>query len=234
MNSAVVSSLAQHLRDRQSQIIQTWINAVRDDLEIKSAHTISESELADHLPRLFNDLVDYLQSSGAEACAEIVREEARKHGNQRWRQGYRLAELLREIAIIRRLIMVDALSSFFHLQREYSGHHDDAGDLIDQFFDKVTAGSVDQYVENFAIQLNEAARSLAEANERLLETDKSRLSSIRGIAHDLGDFVNALNWAGGEPCFDHGRKWPRPATAPTQAELGGCGFPAELEFRRRN
>jgi len=195
MNSAVVSSLAQDLRDRQSQIIQTWINAVGNDLEIKSAHTISESELADHLPRLFNDLVDYLQSSGAEDCAKIVTEEARKHGNQRWRQGYQLAELLREIAIIRRLIMVDALSSFFQLQREYSGHHDDARDLIDQFFDKVTARSVDQYVENFAIQLNEAARSLAEANERLRETDKSRLSSIRGIAHDLGNFVNALNWA---------------------------------------
>jgi signal transduction histidine kinase len=195
MNPAVVSSLAQHLTDRQLQMIPTWINAVGSDLEIKSARTISESELADHLPRLFNDLVEHLQRSGAEDCAKRVREEARKHGNQRWRQGYQLAELLREIAIIRRLIMVEGLSSFFRLRPEYSGHQDDARDLIDQFFDNVTAGSVEQYVENFAIQLNEAARFLAQANERLREIDKSRLSSIRGIAHDLGNFVNTLNWA---------------------------------------
>ena len=195
MNPAVVSGLAQHLRDRQSQTVQTWLTAVRNDSDIKSARTLSEPELADHLPRLFNDLVDYLQRSGTEDCAKIVREEARKHGNQRWRQGYQLAELLREIAIIRRLIMIEGLSSFFRLQPEHSGHHDDARDLIDQFFDNVTAGSVDQYVENFAIQLNESARFLAQANERLRDIDKSRLSSIRGIAHDLGNFINAVNWA---------------------------------------
>jgi signal transduction histidine kinase len=195
MNPLVVSRLAQHLRDRQSQIVRTWINAVRNDSEIKSARTISESELVDHLPRLLNNLVDYLQSSADEDSAKRVRQEARKHGNQRWRQGYQLAELLREITIIRRLIVVDGLSSFFRLRPEYSTHHDDARDLIDQFFEDVTAGSVDQYVENFAIQLNEAARFLAEANDRLREIDKSRLSSIRGIAHDLGNFVNALNWA---------------------------------------
>ena len=195
MNPAAVSSLAQHLRDRQSQIIETWINAVRNDSEIKSARTISEPGLADHVPRLLNDLVDYIQSSAAEDSAKRVKQEARKHGSQRWRQGYQLAELLREIAIMHRLIMVDGLFSFFRPRPEYRGDHDDARDLIDQFFENVTAGSVDQYVENFAIQLNEAARSLAEANDRLRETDKSRLSSIRGIAHDLGNFVNALNWA---------------------------------------
>jgi signal transduction histidine kinase len=195
MNPLVVSRLAQHLRDRQSQIVRTWINAVRNDSEIKSARTISESELVDHLPRLLNNLVDYLQSSADEDSAKRVRQEARKHGNQRWRQGYQLAELLREITIIRRLIVVDGLSSFFRLRPEYSTHHDDARDLTDQFFENVIAGSVDQYVENFAIQLNEAARFLAEANDRLREIDKSRLSSIRGIAHDLGNFVNALNWA---------------------------------------
>jgi hypothetical protein len=195
MNPAVVSSLAQHLTDRQLENIRTWLNAMRNDLEIKTARTISEPELAGHLSNLFDDLVDYLQNPGAEDSEKIVREEARKHGNQRWHQRYRLAELLREIAIIRRLIMVEGLASFFRLRPEYSGHHDDARELIDQFFENVTAASVEQYVENFVIQLNEAARSLAEANDRLRETDKSRLSSIPGIAHDLANFVNALNWA---------------------------------------
>jgi signal transduction histidine kinase len=195
MNPAVLSSLTQYLRERHPQIIQAWINAVRNDSGIKSSRTISEPQLADHLPRLFNDLVDYLKSSAAEDCAEKTRQESRKHGNQRWHQGFQLNELLREIAIIRRLIMVEGLSSFFQLRPESYGHRDDGRDLIDQFFETVTAGSVEQYVENFANQLNEATRFLAEANDRLREIDKSRLSSIRGIAHDLGNFVNALNWA---------------------------------------
>jgi len=177
MNPAVVSSLAQRLRDRELEIIRAWINSVRNDSEIKSARTISEPELVDHLPRLFNDLVDYLQGSGAQDCAKIVREEARKHSNQRWHQGYELAELLREIAIIRRLIIDEGLSSFFRLRPKYRDHHDDARDLIDQFFENVIATSVDQYVE------------------LLSEIDKARVSSIGSIAHDLANFVNALNWA---------------------------------------
>ncbi|MBV9274232.1 MAG: sensor histidine kinase [Verrucomicrobia bacterium] len=195
MNSTVVSRLVEYFRDRQSQIIGTWIKATQNDPKIKSSRTISEPELADHLPRLMSDLAGYLQSAGSESCAEKIRQEARKHGNQRWRQGYQLAELLREIAIIRRLIVVDGLFSFFRLRPEYSDEHHDATDLIDRFFENVTAGSVDQYVENFAVRLNEAARSSAEANDRLREIDASRLSSIRGLAHDLGNFVNALSWA---------------------------------------
>ena len=135
MDSGVASSIAQHLKQQQSQIIRAWIDSVRDDPQIKSSRTLSEPELADHLPRLFDDLIDYLQNSGDEDSTKIVTLEARKHGNQRWRQGYQLTELLREIANIRRLIMVEGLSPIFRLRPEYSAHQDDGRDLIDQFFE---------------------------------------------------------------------------------------------------
>ena len=77
---------------------------------------------------------------------------------------------------------------------EFSAEAEDARDLIDQFFEDAVTGSVEQYVENFGIQLSETGQSLAEANERLLKTDASRLALIRTISHDLGNFLNSLTW----------------------------------------
>jgi signal transduction histidine kinase len=42
--------------------------------------------------------------------------------------------------------------------------------------------------------LRETSQYLAQANDRLLKTDASRLALIRTISHDLGNFLNGLTW----------------------------------------
>src|SRR5690348_13926321 len=97
MNSTAASLLAEHLRAHQPKITEAWIEAVRSDPEIASSQKLSRSELADHLPALFNDLIGYVQTSAPEVARQQVRREAQRHGNLRWRQDYRLVELLREL-----------------------------------------------------------------------------------------------------------------------------------------
>jgi signal transduction histidine kinase len=193
MNPAVASCLTEHFSAHQSAITDAWIQAVREDQEITSSQKLTRTELADHLPSLFKDLIDYLETSGSESNRQRVRQEARRHGNQRWKQNYRLIELLRELGTAHRLLQRD-LRSFLQLHPQFSADGDDARDQIDQFFEDAVAGSVEQYVENFGIQLSETGKSLAEVNERLLKTDGSRLALIRTISHDLGNFLNSLTW----------------------------------------
>jgi signal transduction histidine kinase len=193
MNPAVASCLTEHFSAHQSAITDAWIQAVREDQEITSSQKLTRTELADHLPSLFKDLIDYLETSGSESNRQRVRQEARRHGNQRWKQNYRLIELLRELGTAHRLLQRD-LRSFLQLHPQFSADGDDARDQIDQFFEDAVAGSVEQYVENFGIQLSETGKCLAEVNERLLKTDGSRLALIRTISHDLGNFLNSLTW----------------------------------------
>jgi signal transduction histidine kinase len=194
MNSIAASRLAEHLRALQPKITEAWIEAVRSDPEIASSQKLSRSELADHLPALFNDLIGYLQTSAPEDVRQQVRLEAQRHGNQRWRQDYRLVELLRELGTVRRLLLRLGLDDFFELHPEFSADSAEAKDLIGQFFDDAITGSVEEYVQNYASQLSTAGRSLANANERLLRTDASRLALIRTIAHDLGNYLTSLTW----------------------------------------
>ena len=194
MNPTAASHFAKHLRAHQSTITKAWVQAVKSDQGIPSSQGLTPAELADHLPSLFNDLIDYLQTSGTEGTRQRVREEAQRHGNQRWKQRYRLIELLRELGIVHRLLLRHGLQSFLQQHPEFSADGDDARDLVTLYFEDATTGSVEQYVKNYGAQLSETSRSLAEANDQLLKTDASRLALIRTISHDLGNFLNSLTW----------------------------------------
>jgi signal transduction histidine kinase len=194
MNPAAASRFADHLRAHRSSITEIWVQTVQSDPEIASSQRLTPAELADHLPALFNDLIDYLQTSATDGARQRVRQEAERHGNQRWKQGYSLIELLREIGTVHRLLLRHGLDNFLQLYPEFVADGDDARDLINQFFEDATTGSVEQYVRNYGAQLNKTSQSLADANDRLLTTDTSRLALIRMISHDLGNFLNSLTW----------------------------------------
>jgi hypothetical protein len=63
MNSTAAFRFAEHLRAHQSTITEAWIEAVKSDPEIASSLKLTRAELSDHLPALFSDLIDYLQST---------------------------------------------------------------------------------------------------------------------------------------------------------------------------
>src|SRR5260221_477399 len=181
-------------RTEPSAITEAWVQAVKSDAEIASSQKLTLPELADHLPALFNDLIEYLQTSATEGTRQWVRQEAQRHGNQRWKQGYRLVELLRELGTVQRLLLRRGLHDFLQLHPEFRADADDATEVVSLYFDDATIGSVEQYVQNYGAQLSETSHSLAEANDRLLKTDGSRLALIRTISHDLGNFLTSLTW----------------------------------------
>src|SRR5260221_13650491 len=109
MNPGGASRFAERLRTHQSTITEAWVKAVKSDREIASSQKLTLSELADHLPALFNGLIEYLQNSATEGTRQRVRQNAQRHGNQRWKQDYRMVELLREFGTGMRLILRDGV-----------------------------------------------------------------------------------------------------------------------------
>jgi hypothetical protein len=112
MNPIVTARLANHLDAQRQAITEHWIKAVRASSEIPSAQKLSHAELSDHLPDLFNDLLVYLRTSAGGDARQKTIQAAHKHGNGRWGHGYNLAELVRELWTVHRLILRDVIRTF--------------------------------------------------------------------------------------------------------------------------
>jgi len=194
MSPKVTVRLADHLCAQREAITERWIEAVRTSSEIPSALRLSHGELSDHLPGLFNNLVEYLRTGASGDARRNVIREARRHGSRRWDQGYNLAELLRELGTVHRLILRDAIRTFASSFPDWGAEVDEAWEAISSFFEDASVGSAKEYVEKFGSQLRKVSKSFAVANEKLSKTDASRLLVIRTVSHDLGNFLNSLTW----------------------------------------
>jgi hypothetical protein len=85
------------LKNGQETIVRTWTEKVAADRRVTSDEQLSYLQLVDHIPQIVEELHDALADGRAEtrAC------QGREHGRQRWRQGYELKEVVRELALLR-------------------------------------------------------------------------------------------------------------------------------------
>ena len=103
--------LADFVKKRSQWIIETWLRAVSREPGVPPSDILTRDQLIDHLPALCDNLGDRLRTAGR-AAAPSESENARVHGVHRWRQGYRLRDLIREAELVRRVIAVDLLDAF--------------------------------------------------------------------------------------------------------------------------
>ncbi|HKY06259.1 MAG TPA: RsbRD N-terminal domain-containing protein [Blastocatellia bacterium] len=84
-----------------------WIEAVRADSRIHSDADLSEDGLRDHIPALIEEVCQLIRTGEIPSLVNV--REARVHAYVRFRQGYRASELVREMALLR-LIILDHLT----------------------------------------------------------------------------------------------------------------------------
>jgi hypothetical protein len=86
------------LKNGQETIVRTWTEKVTADRRVTSDERLSYLQLVDHIPQIVEELHDALGDGNGEAPALT---EGREHGRQRWRQGYELKEVVRELTLLR-------------------------------------------------------------------------------------------------------------------------------------
>jgi signal transduction histidine kinase len=192
--SEIKRYLIEHLADRQLLIAEQAVSAVRSSREITSAERLTDQELMDHFPQLFGDLVKYFLTDADPSARRQTIEAALEHGTTRWKQGYELVEVVRELGIVRRSILDHGLEKFFAENSQWLNSVSHAQRNLDDFFEDSVAGSVQRYVENFAEAMRSANSKLLKANESLSRIDESRLRLMRTVSHELGNVLNALKF----------------------------------------
>jgi hypothetical protein len=94
----VKEAISRLLRTGQETIVRDWTEKVTSDRRINSDARLSYIQLIDHVPQIVEELQQAIAREGREA--PMLRE-GREHGRQRWRQGYELKEVVRELTLLR-------------------------------------------------------------------------------------------------------------------------------------
>jgi signal transduction histidine kinase len=204
MDQKILSELGDYLLARREEIIGQWLQAVEQNPEISSSHHLNYKELVDHLPKLCQDLAELLKSPQSNQNRSEVSRAARVHGNYRWRQGYRLEEVIREASIVRRILFHNWMDAYAREEPNFEGEtRRTAENIIHQAVEDVIADSAKQFVEEqqkSTSHLNsQLADALAEVRQQKAAADAANNAKDRFLAmlsHELRTPLNPiLLWA---------------------------------------
>jgi len=191
--------VAKRLVESRDRIVAEWVKAVASDESIPSSDRLTMTALQDHFPQMLLELAEAVREPHKSDDLG-ARETGSAHGKARWRSGYRIDELLRELARVRELVL-----------KELDGNGQ--GEISDQargslnrtvvdFFDTIAATSARQFVSAQQAEVILRADQLENAYERVQAVThqfrsaaESRLSLLRAVTHELRNTLQPLAFA---------------------------------------
>ncbi|MEZ0605669.1 sensor histidine kinase [Paraburkholderia sp. IW21] len=202
MRVAPLRGFAGFLREQRTSLTEKWMHAVVGDAGLFEADKLTYEQLADHLPEILDGICTALDSQDLEQAEPAIERDARTHGKVRWRQGYRIDELVHELDLFRH-VLADAAETFAESDVAFTRRHERrAGRLIDEAIGFVTVTSIREVVTERDRKIDEYTGSLERANHELtlkqqLVSDlyESRMQITRSVVHDLRNFLNAFSIA---------------------------------------
>ncbi len=183
-------SLIDHIANRRPAIINAWLQALWKSPEFSTPDKIPTPQLVDHLPNLLDDFVDYLQGESVPEAED----HARIHGRYRWEQNFRLDELLREMLVIRGIILGEMEQ--FLAQNDPSGVAVslEASRRATRFFDHALLSSASQFSEYQQARRKEDSALMDEQHRsphiQMEALDAARLRLLRTMSHELRNMLN--------------------------------------------
>jgi hypothetical protein len=157
-HDSVNARLADFICSRKEEMIRAWISRVTADRAVPSS-SLTTNQLRNHLPRLFDDLADILRDYNSDGTVRRAERDAKKHGEERWEQGFSLVDLLREVMHLRGVFI-------YHL-RVFEEMHSDFGTPARLF----ASSTVHQFLDELAI----------DAAERFLASEKTARRDVSGL-----------------------------------------------------
>ena len=201
-HASPLRNLSDFIRTERSRFTEQWMNAVASDVDLVEADKLTYQQLVDHLPELLDGLCAALDSEDLERVETSIERNAKKHGKVRWRQGYRIEELVRELDLFHQ-VLADSLEEFAAQDSTFTRRHESrARRLIAEAFSMVSYTSIKEVVSERDRKIDEYTGRLERANHELTlkqrlvsELYESRMQITRSVAHDLRNFLNAFSIA---------------------------------------
>ncbi|GAB7522049.1 sensor histidine kinase [Paraburkholderia sp. 2C] len=193
---------ADHLREQRIDLTERWMKAVFNDADLSESDRLTYEQLADHVPAILEELCSALEDQDLDQVEPSIERNAKLHGRLRWKQGYRIDELVRELDLLRQVL----LGAIFGYAEQYPAftrrHEEHARHFIDEAISFVTLTSIREVMTERDRKIDEYTGQLERANQELLlkqklvgELYESRMQLTRSVVHDLRNFLNVFSMA---------------------------------------
>jgi hypothetical protein len=139
----MTQEISRLLDSGSDQILRAWSEKVMSDRRVTSDAQLTYVQLIDHIPEIIEEL--------KHAMATTPREESitqgNHHGRQRWRQGYELKEVIRELILLRATLL-EFLETYRGAMRQHNlDQLTRAYRQINCFIDEELYKTVEAYLE---------------------------------------------------------------------------------------
>src|SRR6266513_972686 len=205
MDRKILSELGDYLLAHREEIIAEWLRAVERNADISSPdHHLNYKELVDQLPKLCQELTELLKNPQSNQSRAEVSRAARVPGKYRWRQGYRLEEVIREASIVRRILFHNWVEAFAREEPQFAGEtRKVAESIVHQAVDDVIADSAEQFVEeqqksnsDLNSQLGDALADVRHEKAAANAANDAKDRFLAMLSHELRTPLNPiLLWA---------------------------------------
>jgi len=195
-------AFAESLRLDQVNLTERWMRAVFHDTELTEADRLTYEQLSDHIPAILEEICSALEDQDLDQVEPEIERNARKHGKLRWRQGYRIDELVRELDLFRQML-TGQIVQFSESRPFFTRRHEErARHFIDEAVSFVTLMSIrevvterDRKIDDYTGRLERANHELTLKQRLVSDLYESRMQITRSVVHDLRNFLNVFSMA---------------------------------------
>lgn len=126
-------------------IIHTWTQKVASDKRVKADAQLDYLQLVDHVPQIIDELRQAMARDASPDTGSLRK--GKEHGRQRWRQGYELKEVIRELMLLRATLMEFIETSGENLSAKTAEQLSRAYRQLNSFMDEELYKTVEAYLE---------------------------------------------------------------------------------------
>ncbi len=185
------------LASRREAILDAWRDASAADAILTTSRSLTRDQFRDHIPQVLDALGRKLRSlpggTRAAQADEDIHDEEAKHGLQRWQQGFRQEELMREWGLLH-LVLARELEAYALTNDEWTPADQwNAGRELILLINEGVAESAARYAELERAEAAGRARDLAQAIEQLRALESRRAQLIHQVVHDLRGDVQSVS-----------------------------------------
>ena len=173
---------------KTNTIIENWIESIREDVDLESAKGLAYQSVRNSIPLVLEALATLLSQSLGDRI-EKLEDNGLEHGIVRAEQGYDVAEIMREYALLRQVIFTvlepDLLTgSGTEILQKIR--------VIDAVIDRVISLSLESFVKVRLEELKQLQSQLIFTNQELSRLAVAQREDLSHLAHEMKTPLNSI------------------------------------------
>lgn len=180
--------LGKILLAKTDAIIESWIESIREDLDIESAKGLAYKSVRDSIPLVLEALATLLSQTLNDRHQKLE-DKGLTHGIVRAEQGYDLTKIVQEYGLLREVIFAVLKPDLLAVSGEEMLQTVKA---INSTIDRVISLSLESYLEARLQELEELQGQLMLTNQELTRLVATQKEDLSHLAHELKTPLNSI------------------------------------------